>query len=96
MTTNEKRRVVQEKILNRWIKQRYKPVNLWKSQSVKLQNYTVTPFEKVYKGWLQFWNQFKGKGDIIELLKGKPRDDILGLSHTVQEFNKAKKKKKKN
>lgn len=63
------------------------------TQSVKLQKYTVTPFSGDYKDWLRFWNQFTVEmgglsiSDIskfnylLELVKGKPKDDILGLPH---------------
>ena len=29
-----------------------------KLQAVKLQKYTITPFEGDYRDWLRFWNQF--------------------------------------
>ena len=62
-----------------------------KHQSVKLQKYTITPFEGDYKDWLRFWNQFEVEVDqsqiaeiskfnyLIELVKGKPKEDIMGL-----------------
>ena len=74
-----------------------------KPQSVKLQKYTITPFEGDYKDWIRFWNQFSVEVDgssiseiskfnyLLELLKGKPRDDILGLPHTVDGYREAKK-----
>ena len=71
-------------------------------QSVKLQRYTITPFRGDYKDWLRFWNQFSVEIDqsgiaeiskfnyLLELLRDKPRDDILGLPHTVDGYNEAK------
>ena len=73
-----------------------------KPQAVKLQKYTITPFTGEYKDWLRFWNQFTVEVDgsriseiskfnyLMELVKGKPRDDILGLLHTVEGYNEAK------
>ena len=74
-----------------------------KSQpSVKLQKYTITPFSGDYKDWLRFWNQFTVEVDestiseiskfhyLLELVKGKPRDDILGLPHTTDGYKEAK------
>ena len=70
--------------------------------SVKLQKYTITPFSGDYKDWLRFWNQFAVEVDgstiseiskfnyLLELVKGKPRDDILGLPHTVDGYEEAK------
>lgn len=63
------------------------------TQSVKLQKYTISHFSGDYKDWLRFWNQFTVvDGSLIseiskfnyllELVKGKPKDDILGLPHT--------------
>ena len=72
-------------------------------QSVKLQKYTITPFSGYYKDWLQFWNQFMVKVDgstiseitkfnyLLELVKGKPKEDILGLLHTEDGYGKVKK-----
>lgn len=63
-------------------------------QSIKLQKYTITPFTGEYKDWLHFWNQFTVEVDgssiaeiskfsyLLELVEGKPRDDILRLPHT--------------
>lgn len=63
-------------------------------QSIKLQKYTITPFTGEYKDWLRFWNQFTVEVDgssiaeiskfsyLLELVEGKPRDDILRLPHT--------------
>lgn len=71
-------------------------------QSVKLQKYTITPFTGDYKDWVRFWNQFEVEIDqsmiseisklnyLLELTKGKPREDILGLPHTVNGYNEAK------
>ena len=72
------------------------------SGQVKLQKYTITPFEGDCKYWTRFWNQFTVEVDgstiseirkfnyLSELTKGKPRNDILGLPHTVEGYNKAK------
>lgn len=71
-------------------------------QSVKLQKYTITPFTREYKDWLGSWNQFTVEVDgssiaeiskfnyLLELVKGKPRDDILGLPHTQEGYEEAK------
>ena len=70
--------------------------------SVKLQKYTITPFSGDYKDWLRFWNQFTVEVDgsiiseiskfnyLLELVKEKPRDDVLGLPHTVDGYEEAK------
>ena len=54
----------------------------------------VTLFSGDYKDWLPFWNQFTVEVDgsaiseiskfnyLLEILKGKPKEDILGLPHT--------------
>ena len=72
------------------------------AQSVKLQRYTITPFYGEYKDWLRFWNQFNVDIDgssiseiskfhyLLELMKGKPREEILGLLHTIEGYNQAK------
>ena len=74
-----------------------------KLQSVKLQKYTITPFKGYYKDWIRFWNQFSVEVDgsaiskiskfnyLLELVKGKPREDILGLAHTEEGYDEAKK-----
>ena len=71
-------------------------------QSVKLQKYTITAFNGDYKDWTQFWNQFSVEVDgakiseiskfnyLLELTKGKPREDILGLPHTKDGYIEAK------
>ena len=71
-------------------------------QSVKLQKYTITPFSGDYKDWLRFWNQFTVEVDgsaiseiskfnyLLELVKGKPKEDILGLPHTQDGYGEAK------
>lgn len=71
-------------------------------QSVKLQKYTITPFSGDYKDWLQFWNQFTVEvgglsisniskfNYLLELVKGKPKDDILGLPHSEDSYEEAK------
>ncbi|XP_002734893.1 uncharacterized protein LOC100366659 [Saccoglossus kowalevskii] len=73
------------------------------TQAVKLQKYTITPFSGDYKDWLRFWNQFTVEVDgsniaevskfnyLIELVKDKPREDILGLPHTAAGYQEAKK-----
>ncbi|XP_065058541.1 uncharacterized protein LOC135686269 [Rhopilema esculentum] len=72
------------------------------AQAVKLQKYTITPFSEDYKDWVRFWNQFEIEVDgssiseiskfhyLLELTKGKPREDILGLPHTVDGYKEAK------
>ncbi len=72
------------------------------TQSVKLQKYTITPFYGDYKDWLRFWNQFMVEVDrsgiaeiskfnyLLELVKGKPKEDILGLPHSVDGYKEAK------
>ena len=72
------------------------------TQSVKLQKYTISPFSGDYKDWLRFWNQFTVEVDgssiseiskfnyLLELVKGKPKDDILGLPHTEDGYKEAK------
>ena len=78
-----------------------------KPQSVKLQRYTITPFMGDYKNWIRFWNQFLVEVDgsaiskisrfiyllELELAKVKPREVILGLPHTEDGYDEAKKKK---
>lgn len=71
-------------------------------QTVKLQRYTITPFSGDYKDWLRFWNQFSVEVDesnlseiskfhyLLELVKDKPRDDIMGLPHSVDGYKEAK------
>ena len=73
-----------------------------KAQSVKLQKYTITQFKGEYKDWLRFWNQFTVEVDgagiseiskfnyLLELVTGKPREDILGLPHTSDGYKEAK------
>ena len=73
-----------------------------KPQEVKLQKYTITPFEGDYRDWLRFWNQFIVEVDssgiskiskfnyLLELVKGKPKQDILGLPHTEDGYEEAK------
>ena len=67
--------------------------------SVKLQKYTITPFKGDYKDWICFWNQFSVEVDgsaiskinkfnyLLELVKGKPRYDILGLAHAEDGYD---------
>ena len=71
-------------------------------QSVKLQKYTITKFNDDYKDWLRFWNQFTVEVDnsnisniskfnyLLELVEGKPREDILGLPHSLDGYSEAK------
>ena len=70
--------------------------------SFKLQMYTITPFRGDYKDWLRFWNQFDIEVDnagiaeiskfnyLLELVRDKPREDILGLPHTADGYKEAK------
>ena len=63
----------------------------------------ITPFHGDYKDWLRFWNQFITEVDgsgiaeiskfnyLLKLVRGKPRDDILGLPHTPEDYEEAKK-----
>ena len=74
-----------------------------KPQSVQLQKYTITSFEGDYKDWIRFWNQLSAEVDgsatskiskfnsLLELAKGKLREDTLGLPHTEDGDNKPKK-----
>ena len=76
---------------------------LAKPQAVKLQRYTITPFEGDYKDWLRFLNQFSLEVDgssmaevskfnyLLEVVKGKQKEDILGLPHSTEGYAKAKK-----
>ncbi len=70
---------------------------------VKLEKYTITPFTGDYMEWLRFWNQFTVEVNdtkisdvskfhyLLELVKGKPRQDILGLPHNTAGYEEAKK-----
>ena len=74
-----------------------------KPQAVKLQMYTISPFKGHCKDWLQFWNQFVVEVDnsnisetsklnyLLELVEGKHKEHILGLPHTPDGYNEAKK-----
>ena len=74
-----------------------------KPQSVKSQKYTITSFKGSHKDWIRFWNQFSVEVDgsaiskinkfncLLELVKGKPREDIIGLPHTEDGYDEAKK-----
>lgn len=74
-----------------------------KPQAVKLQKYTITPFQGDCKDWLRFWNQFVVEVDsskiseiskfnyLLELVEGEPKEHILGLPHTPEGYNEAKK-----
>ena len=69
---------------------------------VQFQRYTITPFRGDFKYWLRFWNQFSVEIDksyiskiskfnyLLELVRNKPRDDILGLPHTEEGYEEAK------
>ncbi|XP_065671813.1 uncharacterized protein LOC136089685 [Hydra vulgaris] len=69
-------------------------------QSVKLQKYTITKFNGDYKDWLRFWNQFTVEVDnsnisniskfnyLLELVEGKPREDILHYHYCLREMSK--------
>lgn len=72
-----------------------------KVQSVKLQKYTITRFTGDYKDWTRFWNQFLEPDGaktseiskfnyFLELISGKPREDILGLPHKIEGYMEAK------
>ncbi|CAB4034596.1 Pro-Pol poly [Paramuricea clavata] len=77
-------------------------------QTVKLQRYTITPFSGDYKDWLRFWNQFSVEVDgstlseiskvhyLLELVKDKPRDDIVGLPHSIEGHKEAKRTLQEN
>ena len=74
-----------------------------KPQAVKLRKYTITPFKGDYKDWLRFWNQFTVEVDnskiseiskfnyFLELVEGEPKSHILGLPHSAEGFQEAKK-----
>ena len=71
-------------------------------QAVKLQRYTITHFHGDYKDWIRFWNQFNVEVDgaaiseisrfnfLLEMVEGQPREDILGLPHTIEGYTEAK------
>ena len=77
---------------------------LVKQQSVKLQKYTITPFKGHFKDWIRFWNQFSVEVDgsaiskiskfnyLLELVKGKPRDDIY-LDYRIRRTDTMKQRK---
>ena len=62
----------------------------------------TTPFSGDCKDWVGFWNKFSIEFDrstiskiskfnyLLELTKGKPRNDILGLPHTTDGYAEAK------
>jgi len=64
--------------------------------------YTITPIQGDFTDWLRFWNQFIAEVDgsgiaviskynyLLELVHGKPRDDILGLPYTPEGYEEAK------
>ena len=68
-----------------------------KPENVKLQKYPM-PFKGDYKDWVRFWNQFSVEVDgsavskisifnyLLELVKGKPSESILGLPHTEEGY----------
>ena len=74
-----------------------------KPQSVKLQKNTISPFKGDCKDWLRFWNQFVVEVDnskiseiskfnyLLELVEGEPKEHILGLPHTPDGYDEAKK-----
>ena len=71
-------------------------------QKAKLQKYTITKFNGDYKDWLRFWNQFIVEVDgsnlaeitkfnyLLELVEGRPKEDILGLPHSDKGYEEAK------
>ena len=73
-----------------------------KPHAVKLQRYTITLFTGNFTDWLRFWNQFQAEVDaskiseiskfnyLLELVKGKPKESILGLPHTEEGYKEAK------
>ena len=75
-----------------------------KPQSVKLQKYTITPFKRDYKDLIHFRNQFLVEVDgsviskiskfnyLLELVKEKSREGILGLLHTEDGYNEERKR----
>ena len=75
-----------------------------KPQRVKLQKYTIMPFKGDYKDWIRFWNQFSVEGGgsaiskiskfnyLLELVKGKPRDDIY-LDYRIRRTDTMKQRK---
>ena len=75
---------------------------LAKPQAVKLQRYTITPFKGDYKDLLHFWNQFTVEVDgssiseiskfnyLMELVVGKPKEDILGPPHNEDGYQEGK------
>ena len=77
--------------------------DLAKPQAVKLQRYTITPFEGDCKDWLRFWSKFSvvvnGSSTaeiskfnfLLELVKGKPEEDILGIPHSTEVYAEVKK-----
>ena len=71
--------------------------------AVKLQRYSISPFYADYKDCIRFWNQFSVEVDavaiseiskfhyLLELTKGKPREDILGLPRKIEGYEDATK-----
>lgn len=69
-----------------------------KPQTVKLQIHAITSFCGDFEDWIRFWNQFTVDVDgwpiseigkfnyLLELIKGKPWEDILGLLHTTDRY----------
>ena len=69
---------------------------------MKLQRYTITKFNGDYKDWLRFWNQFTVEVDgsslpeiskfhyLLELVEGKPKEDVLGLPQTIDGYEETK------
>ena len=70
--------------------------------AVKLQKYTISPFQGDYRDWLRFWQQFSVEIDqsglaqvskfhyLLEMLHGEPKEEILGLPHTAAGYEEAK------
>ena len=75
-----------------------------KPQSVKLQKYTITLFKRDYKDLIHFRNQFLAEVDgsaiakiskfnyLLELVKEKSRENILGLLHTEDGYDEERKR----
>ena len=74
-----------------------------KPKNIKLHKYRIMLFKGDYRDWIRFWNQFSVEVDgsakskisvfnyLLELVKGKPREEILGQLLTEEGYNKAKK-----
>ena len=73
-----------------------------KPPGVKLQKYSITPFQGDICDFTRFWAQFNVEVDqanlaeiskfnyLLELVKGKAREQITGLPHTIEGYEAAK------